>query len=101
MANPDRKVILDLSAVEEARGPQPNDYFVCLTPMEAALCAVGLADRLNVTICTDRECPECNMTRRLFWDIVGDIGAHWQKVVFAALTLVGTPIPDGPWEEVR
>ena len=101
MSNPERKLILDLSAIEEERGQHPNDYFVCLTRNEAAAAAVAIAHDLNSPVCTDRECLACNEVRRLFWNIVNELGPRLQRAVFTSLEITGTPLPDGPWEEVR
>lgn len=101
MSNPDRTLILDLSAIEEARGPQPNDFFVCLTPGEGAACAFAIAALLSESTCTDRECQNCNRFRRLFWDMANELGSRLQGELFANIIDTDFEIPDGPWEGVR
>jgi hypothetical protein len=101
MSNPDRTLILDLSAIEEARGPQPNDYFLCLTRGEGAACAFAIAVLLCEATCTDRECQNCNRYRRLFWDVTNELGLHLQGELFSQLIDMDFTIPDGPWEEVE
>lgn len=99
MPNPDRTILLDLSAIEEARGPQPNDYFVCLTRREAAASAYAVAFLLCDVGCDVRDCANCNEYRRLFWDLTSELGPQLQRELFASLAKSGFPIPDGPWEE--
>jgi hypothetical protein len=101
MSNPDRVVSLDLSAIEGARGPQPNDFFICITREEAMIAAIGLADSLENQHCNERECDACNRVRRLFWDIFNELGPKRQTGVELALLVAGVAIPDGPWEEAR
>lgn len=101
MTNPDRTVILDLSAVEAARGPQPNDYFICLTRHEGAICALAVAESLNTNHCNDEDCADCNQARRLFWDIVNDLGPRLQAALFSSMAYANIEVPDGPWEEAR
>jgi hypothetical protein len=101
MSNPDRTLILDLSAIEEERGPQPNDFFVCLTSGEAAACAYAIATLLSDGTCTDRECEICNRYRKLFWEVTNELGARLQRELFACLVSTDIEVPDGPWEEVR
>lgn len=100
MSNPDRTLILDLSAIEEARGPKPNDFFVCLTPREAGSAAIAIASMLDREPCPLVDCPNCNRYRRLFWDMVNEVGAGLQGEVFSRLIESDVAIPDGPWEEV-
>lgn len=101
MSNPDRTVILDLSAIEAARGPKPNDFFLCLTRREGAACAFAIAALLQDGGCADRDCQHCNRYRRLFWDLVNELGPKLQGELFANLIAVEYHIPDGPWEEVE
>lgn len=101
MSNPDRTVILDLAAIEEARGPHPNDYFVCLTRGEAAAACYAIASMLDREPCDVEECPNCNKYRRLFWDCANELGPKWQAALFRVLEEAGIPIPAGPWEETR
>jgi hypothetical protein len=101
MSNPDRTLILDLSAAADARGPHPNDFFLCLTPGEGAACAFAVAALLQDGGCTDRDCPNCNRYRRLFWDVVNELGPKLQSELFGMLVEQNMALPDGPWEEVR
>lgn len=101
MSNPDRTLILDLSAVGEARGPQPNDFFICVSPREGAACAYAVAALLEDGGCDDRECPHCNRYRRLFWDLTNELGPRLQGELFSNLIECDYAIPEGPWEEVR
>jgi hypothetical protein len=101
MSNPDRTVILDLNAIEEARGPQPNDFFVCVTPREGAACAYAIAALLDDGTCAQRECANCNRYRRLFWDLVNELGPQVQRELLGMLIAQDVAVPDGPWEEVR
>ena len=101
MRNPDRTVILDLSAIEAARGPQPNDFFVCVTPREGAACAFAIAALLQDGGCNAHDCENCNRYRRLFWDVANELGPRLQGELFTTLIECDYAIPDGPWEEVR
>jgi hypothetical protein len=101
MSNPDRTLILDLSAIADARGPEPNDFFVCLTPREAGAAAIAVAAMLHQDPCPVVDCPDCNRYRRLFWDMVNELGPGLQGEVFSHLDVSHVAIPDGPWEEVR
>jgi hypothetical protein len=101
MANPDRTIILDLAAAADARGPQPNDFFVCVTPLEAGRAAVAIAYKLEHGCCQQKDCHVCNYDRRLFWDLVNELGPGLQGEVFASLLSANLGVPDGPWEEVR
>lgn len=101
MSNPDRTLLLDLSAIEEARGPQPNDYFVCLTRSEARSAALAIACLLRDDGCNEIDCPKCNRYCRLFWDLVNELGPEKQRALFVTLAVAGWPTPRVPWEEVK
>jgi len=101
MSNPDRTLILDLTAIEEARCPQPNDFFVCLTRREGAACAYAIAALLQDGDCDVRDCANCNRYRRLFWDLANELGPTLQGELFATLFETKIQIPACPWEEVR
>ena len=101
MPNEDRKLILDLSAVEKSRGPQPNDYFVCVTPEEAAALASAVAFMLDKTECYIPDCENCNEWHRLFWSLANELGPKLQARLFHHLTEWGVSTPAGPWEEER
>jgi len=101
MSNPDRTVILDLSAVEEARGSQPNDYFLCVTPREGASCAYAIAALLHEGACSALDCSNCNGYRKLFWDLANELGPKLQSELFTVVLESDYAIPDGPWEEVK
>lgn len=101
MSNPDRTLIVDLSAIEEARGPQPNDFFVCLTPREAGSAARAIAWMLHHDPCPLVDCPTCNRYCRLFWDMVNELGPKLQGELFERLFEAQVQIPACPWEEVR
>lgn len=101
MSNPDRTIILDLAAIEEARGPHPNDFFICLTRREAAAACYAIARMLDKEPCDVEGCPNCNAYRRLFWDCANELGPKLQEDLFRGLDGAGIAIPDGPWEETR
>ena len=100
MPHNDRRLILDLSAIEAHRGPQPNDFFVCVTPREAAGLATTVAVALRWVNCHAPDCENCNQWHRLFWDLVGELGPRLQGEVFQYLEKSGVGTPTGPWEEV-
>lgn len=101
MNNQDRKLILDLAAIEEARGPHPNDYFICLTKREAAAACYAIARMLDKEPCDVEDCDNCNAVRRLFWDVANELGPKLQADLFRFLEDNKITIPDGPWEEIR
>lgn len=101
MSNPDRTLILDLSAIEEKRGPQPNDFFLCITPREGGACAYAIAVLLQDGGCATRDCEDCNGYRRLFWALTNELGPQLQGELFSNLVNCDYAIPDGPWEEVK
>lgn len=101
MTNPDRTIILDLAAVEAARGPKPNDYFLCLTKREATAVCYAVAYLLSKEECGVEECSNCNRYRRLFWDCANELGAPRQGELFSWLIDHDIAIPEGPWEEER
>ena len=94
-----RTVRLDLTALAEERGPHPNDFFICLTRREAAACAACIAIILSEEMCPQPECDNCNNYRRLFWNLVNDLGPRVQSELFRYLEAGHIAIPDGPWEE--
>ena len=99
MTNPDRTIILDLSAIEEARGPQPNDYFVCVTPREAVTLAAALAYHADKENCGLSDCGLCNKSNRLFWDLLNEVGPKLQAQLIEWLQLHSIALPGTPWEE--
>lgn len=101
MTNPDRTVILDLAAIEAARGPQPNDYFLCLTKREAAMVCYATAYLLSKEVCEVEDCANCNRYRRLFWDCANQLTLSLQGSVFLTLDEAGIEVPLGPWEEEK
>ena len=101
MPNEDRKLILDLAAIEAMRGPHPNDYFICLTKGEAASACYAIATCLDMVPCEIEDCDNCNAYRRLFWDMANELGALKQRELFRFLEANEITIPSGPWDEIR